>query len=229
MCFFSCLIKLGREKLKVQENIIRDRFTCKFGSGQVCPILCTEIVLEFSVLLPIGTAEWTIWRNFFKKGIDFDPKLPILLFFFYPKWIWETILSSFNAKPLERYFKRPASVSCGEIGTQCFCGEIGTWAGIGLKNVKAGLALLVPFDLASYYSGLWCPCAMNLKWVPFKNKINLGPVSNTFVMKQTFYLQKVEAPKVTLDILFGILSEHSVQVSEKIKVVFGKYIFCVQL
>ena len=206
----------------MQENIIRDRFTCKFGSGQVCPILCTEIVVEFCVLLPIGTAEWTIWRNFFKKlrkGLISIWNYQFY-FFFYPKWIWETILSSFNAKPLERYFKRPASVSCGEIGTQCFCGEIGTWAGIGLENVKAGLALLVPFDLASYYSGLWCPCAMNLKWVPFKNKINLGPVSNTFVMKQTFYLQKVQAPKVTLGILFGILNEHSVQVSEKIKVRF---------
>ena len=40
----------------------------------------------------------------------------------------------------------------------------------------------------------------------------------TFVIKQTFYLQKVEAPKVTFGILFWILNEHSVQVWEKIKV-----------
>ena len=34
----------------------------------------------------------------------------------------------------------------------------------------------------------------------------------TFVIKQTLYLQKVEAPKVTLGILFWILIEHYVQV-----------------
>ena len=42
-------------------------------------------------------------------------------------------------------------------------------------------------------------------------------VGHTFVIKWTFYLQKVKASKVTLGILFY---EHSVQVSEKIKVRF---------
>ena len=37
-------------------------------------------------------------------------------------------------------------------------------------------------------------------------------VSGTFVIKQTFYLQEVEPPKVTLGILLWILNEHSVQV-----------------
>ena len=36
-----------------------------------------------------------------------------------------------------------------------------------------------------------------------------------FLIKWTFYLQKVEAPKVTLGVLFWILNEHSVQVWEK--------------
>ena len=34
----------------------------------------------------------------------------------------------------------------------------------------------------------------------------------TFVIKRTFYLQKVEAPKGTFGTLFWILNEHSVQV-----------------
>ena len=40
-------------------------------------------------------------------------------------------------------------------------------------------------------------------------------ILNTLVIKQTFYLQKVEAPKVTLGILFWILNKHSVQVPRK--------------
>ena len=59
---------------------------------------------------------------------------------------------------------------------------------------------------------------------------------DTTDIKWTFYFQKVEAPKVTLGILFWILNEHSVQVSEKKNKVgfwficiFKKYMFCVQL
>ena len=56
---------------------------------------------------------------------------------------------------------------------------------------------------------------------------------NTFVINQTFYLQKVEAPKITLGILFWILNEHSVQVWEKKWVfhlcVFRKCMFCAKL
>ena len=38
-----------------------------------------------------------------------------------------------------------------------------------------------------------------------------------FVIKRTFYLQKVEAPKVPLGILFSIVNENSVQICEKMK------------
>ena len=43
---------------------------------------------------------------------------------------------------------------------------------------------------------------------PESRMLNIKP---TFAIKQTFYLQKVKDPKVTLGILFGILNEHSVQ------------------
>ena len=36
-------------------------------------------------------------------------------------------------------------------------------------------------------------------------------------MKHTFYLQEIEAPKVTIGMLFWTLNEHSVQVWEKKK------------
>ena len=48
--------------------------------------------------------------------------------------------------------------------------------------------------------------------------ISLTPL---IAIKETFYLQKVEAPKVTLGILFWILYKHSVQVwAEKIGAIF---------
>ena len=46
----------------------------------------------------------------------------------------------------------------------------------------------------------------------------------TLVIKPTFYLQNVEAAKVTLGILFWIINEHSVQVWEKNKGVFFIYL-----
>ena len=38
------------------------------------------------------------------------------------------------------------------------------------------------------------------------------PKSPFFVIKRTFYLQKGEAPKVTLGVLFWIVNETSVQI-----------------
>ena len=77
-------------------------------------------------------------------------------------------------------------------------------------------------------------------WLPQENfnffsYLNCQCGINTFVIKQTFYFQKVEAPKITL----GYSSEYSMNIlckyQEKIKVhfvficIFIKYIFCMQL
>ena len=60
---------------------------------------------------------------------------------------------------------------------------------------------------------------LNLAVMPMRSTGCCTCMLHTFVTKWTFYLQKVEAPKVTLGILFWILNEHSVQ-EKKNKVPF---------
>ena len=104
-----------------------------------------------------------------------------------------------------------------------------------LTLLKDLFAIHMQWNLLCFESKYCFTMEAYLYWFQWAVNLKLKLTYHTFVIKQTFYLQTIKAPKVTLGILFWILNEHSVQIWEKKRVyllficVFRKYMFCVQL